>query len=169
MKIKQKQKKSLKKKKIYLTIGKKGFTLIEILLVIALIAILIGIVVVAINPGKQLADARNIRRQSDAMTILDSIQQYAIDHNGGALSQIPTVSPSEICKKDPIGSCDGLIDLAELTKDRTYIITMPEDPDGSNAHPENGTGYFVIRSATDNRVTVSAPQAERNIIITYSK
>ena len=60
----------------------RGFTLIELLLVMSIISILAGIVIVAINPSRQFASARNAQRRSDVKTILESIHQHAIDQGG---------------------------------------------------------------------------------------
>lgn len=61
---------------------RKGFTLLEILLVVGAIAVLASVVIVAINPGKQLAAARNTTRQIDVHTIADALYQFTLDHDG---------------------------------------------------------------------------------------
>lgn len=76
---------------------KKGFTLLEILLVVAVITILAGIVILAINPGRQLAMARDAQRESDIKVILEGVYQYSIDHQGILPTPITTVE-TEICK-----------------------------------------------------------------------
>src|SRR6266542_1200854 len=104
----------------------KGFTLLEVLLVVAIIAILAGIVIIAINPGKNLADTRNTQRQADVTTILNGVYQYSLDNNGVLPSSI-TTTPTEICNTGA-ASCTALVDLSVLTASGTYLVAIPKDP-----------------------------------------
>jgi len=141
---------------------KKGFTLLEILLVIAIIAILAGIVIIAINPSKQLADSRNAQRDTDVNTILNAAYQYAVDNNGTIPATI-TTTPTAICATG--GTCTGLIDLSVLTTNEKYLVSIPNDPNGSTA---NSAGYNISKSA-NNRIVVSAPSAEQGKTISVTR
>ena len=129
-----------------------GFTLIELLLVIGIIAILASIVIVAINPTKQLGDARNAQRRSDVNTILNAVYQYAIDNNGVLPSTI-TTTESEICTSTQVvaatcpNSASG-ISLNVLTG--SYLVDIPADPQATE-----GTDYMISQDS-QGRVTVSA-------------
>lgn len=149
---------------------KKGFTLIEILLVIAIIAILAVIVIIAINPSRQLAEARNAQRRDNIKAILNAVYQQALDNNGTVHSNIPTqtlcagIAANEICRTNA-SSCTGLVNLSDLTTNERYIISIPTDPTGVST---NGSGYFIAKSS-NGRVTVCAPSAENSATISVTR
>ena len=139
----------------------KGFTLLEILLVVAAIAILAAIVIVAINPTKQLGQTKNAQRRSDVNSIINGIYQYSIDHG------ISTTA-TQICKTGTAtATCAtlGLTDLQVVTVNETYLTAIPNDPTNTATA---GVGYFVGRSA-NGRVTVTAPNAEQGETISVTK
>lgn len=140
----------------------KGFTLLEILLVVAAIAILAGIVILAINPTKQLGDTRNAQRRADVNTILNAVYQYAIDNNGNLPATITTTATA-ICQAAP---CTGLIDLGVLTTNEKYLTAIPRDPSLTTT---TGTASYTILKSANGRVTVAAPAAEQGAIITITR
>lgn len=151
------------------TLSKKGFTLLEVLLVVAILAILAGIIIVAINPNKQLGDTRNTQRKADVNTILNAVYQYTIDNNGTIPSGIAsttcaTASSSEICRTGA-SSCTGYVDLSVLTASEKYLTAIPVDPSLSAG---TGTGYRVAKSS-NNRITVCAPSAEQSATISATR
>ena len=146
-----------------------GFTLIELLVVIGLLAILLAITLIAINPNKHFEDARNAQRSSDVDSILDAVYDYESDNNGNlpaALSGLST-TPEELCHSTagtatcPLGN---QIDLCSALVP-TYIADLPRDPSlgagGTNCttNSDYDTGY-QISEATGGRLTVYAPDAE---------
>ncbi len=144
--------------------NKKGFTLIEILLVVATIAILAGIVILAINPSKQLGEARNAQRRVDINTILNAVYQYNID-NKGSLPAAITATETEICKTGA-ASCTDLTDLSFLTNAEKYLTSMPSDPGGNCS--ANGVCYTIMKTG-NGRVTVAAPGAEQGATISATR
>ena len=142
---------------------RKGFTLIELLLVIGIIAILAAIVIVAINPTKQLGNARDAQRKADVNTLLNAIYQYAIDNNGNLPTSITNVAAGYtryICKVSSTCTSTGSVNLRILTG--SYLVSIPSDPRPPTTYPFSNTGtyYTLVRDAR-NRVTVAAPGAEQ--------
>lgn len=141
----------------------KGFTLIEVLLVVAIISILAGIVILAVNPNKQLGDTRNAERRADVNTILNATYQYSIDNNGNLPSSI-TTTPTDVCSTGA-SSCTGLIDLSVLSNNGKYLVAIPKDPQTGTA---TDTHYQISQNA-NGRVTVSAPDAEQGATISATR
>jgi len=141
-----------------------GFTLIELLVVIGILAILLAIVLIAINPAKHFSDSNNTQRRSDVNAILNAVHQYMASHNGTPPTGITASS------KNITSTAGGSnIDLCS-TLVPTYLADLPIDPKtgSKSATPCTSatydTKYSISASASDNRITVNAPDAESTTI-----
>lgn len=159
--------------------ARRGFTLLEILLVVGIIAILAGIVILAINPTKQLGDARNAQRRADVLTILNAVYQYTIDTNGTIPATITSTSACVLNTMEiatgtatttaaPVQLYTYLVGSAAASS--TYIVSIPRDPNATSTTDATakGTGYAIVKT-TSGRVTVCAPLAENAATISVTR
>lgn len=144
---------------------KKGFTLIELLVVIGILGILLAIVLIAINPARQFAQADNTKRSSDLNTIINAIHQYSADHRG----VLPPGMPAAAASPSPvqIASGSGSADICAAVVP-TYVSLLPVDPTSPGGSAISDctsytTGYYVAVDASG-RVTVSAPSTNTTVV-----
>ncbi|MEI7452461.1 MAG: prepilin-type N-terminal cleavage/methylation domain-containing protein [Candidatus Falkowbacteria bacterium] len=152
--------------------NKKAFTLIELLIVIAIIAIVAGIVFVALNPLARFVTARTSRRLADASAVLTAIKVHQID-NGGAYCTSITALASGVtymigtstsvttgtaaCALSSIGSTTA-VDLSALISGG-YLGNVPVSPKGNSAYSFALTGYTLTKNA-NGLITIAACDSE---------
>ncbi len=146
-----------------------GFTLIEILVVIGIIAVLATIVIIAINPARQFAQARNSQRTSNVNAILNAVGQYAADNKGlfTCFTSAGLNSTNKTIKSSPTGN---EIDARSCIVP-TYMPEIPVDPSVGTPWDSGTSSYntrYEISQDTNGRITVCAPEAANETAISGS-
>ena len=143
-----------------------GFTLIEIIIAMAIIAIIIVASLVMINPTARLARGRNDERTLNINVILNAIGQNIANNSGTfncAAGQIPTTTP-QIIGSSTYDIYDCLVP--------EFMSQLPVDPTtgttGTSSANYN-TAFDIIRNATTSQITISAPDAELEDTISVTR
>ncbi len=142
--------------------NKKGFTLVELLLVIGIIVVLLSVVLVAVDPSKRLKQSRDAVRRQDVGDIMEAVMQYTTDNNGSFPAAIDGTAGSYQVLGTATSGCNttcpavtttvaSCVDLSS-TLVPSYLASIPIDPSSGSAA---NTSYAVDKSAAG-RITIVA-------------
>jgi prepilin-type N-terminal cleavage/methylation domain-containing protein len=117
----------------------RGFTLVELLIVIAILAVLAAAVVIVLNPAELLAQARDSQRITDLKTLKDAIDIFVVDNPSASLG---TAERVYISLPDTSLTCAN-ISLPTLPAGWTYNCVT-----SANLRNTDGTGWVPLNLGT---------------------
>jgi type IV pilus assembly protein PilA len=112
-----------------------GFTLVELLIVIAILAVLAAAVVIVLNPAEFLSQGRDAKRVSDLRNIVSSLNIYISDYPQASIGDFQTVY---ISIPDTSSTCTSHA-LPSLPSGWSYRCAT-----GENHMKTDGTGWVPV-------------------------
>lgn len=150
----------------------KGFTLVELLIVIGVIAVLAALAFVALNPLARFQDSRNAQRWTDVNAIIGAVKLHQVDNEGNYLSSISELSAdtryqigtgetgcADDCGNPTVVLDDACVDLSDLA-DNGYLPAVPIDPSYENTDSTGAKTRYYLMVHTSGALEVGACSEE---------
>jgi prepilin-type N-terminal cleavage/methylation domain-containing protein len=141
---------------------RKGFTLIELIIVIAIIALLAAATFVAVDPAKRIGEARDAQRWQDITAVADAYMKYVVDNTGSYVTSTTDGTTYWIAnaagQTSAPSTCAGTSTVPTLFVDlhglisSGYIGDIPDDPGGT----DNGSSDYYFYKDSTGKVIVGA-------------
>lgn len=136
-----------------------GFTLVEVVIVIAIIGILAAVTVVALKPQEIFANGRNTKKVNDISALNSAIGQWLAReglHQSDPYTTIGLTPATDIIDPtDGVAADEGVAasSLSTALVGSGYVQAIPTDPDGSTQYRvgvDDGTSPAHILVCTNN-------------------
>lgn len=142
----------------------RAFTLVEILIVLGLITTLASTVLVAINPSRQFAQARNSQRISNTNALLNAIGNRMAERRGsftgpGCEAPLPGTPVRMASAAYDIRPCLVPLYLPELPVDPSTGVPPCQEAGCDGNEETYDTAYTIEQDPVSGRVRVCAPGA----------
>lgn len=136
----------------------QGFTLVELLVVVSIIAILSVVIFESLDPLRQFANARNARRWSHVNSVSTAIYRYIIE-KGEYPTGIDEQKRQLGTASTGCNNCEGAENecLNLSTQIQDFLPIIPIDLNGGSTER---TGYTISKKNPNNVITVTACNAE---------
>jgi prepilin-type N-terminal cleavage/methylation domain-containing protein len=160
--------------------NRNGFTLVELLIVIAIIAIMAAAVYVALDPLRRFQDSRDSRRSADVESIISALKLYQVDNKGANFMAINFLTAGNVYMMgSAMSGCNGLACDTPVTSSTScvniaglanagYLASMPISPNGVNSYGVGLTGYTISR-ASNGIITIRSCESENTDEILASR
>lgn len=143
---------------------RKGFTLLELIIVIAVLGVLATVLLIAINPAQQFARGRDTGRISAVTQLGRAMEAYGTSHAGTYLAEGSTwvtglVTGGEITKEPP---------PVNYSQGPTACSTNAQNGYCYDASSPSGAGPFVVFARLESASNISKCTAGQWIYAVYS-
>lgn len=127
-----------------------AFSLLEILLVIAIMSVLAGIILFTLNPAERINLANEAKAVANTKDIEKALRAYILDNGGNTPTGFSTITQSGIYDVCKYGQTTGCINLDSVVS-AGYMANIPVDSRNSAIYT---TGYKVDYNVSSKNISI---------------